>query len=212
MATPVEMRNELLAKKVIENLKRRKMEGYFCKTQEEAMAKALELIPEGSSISWCGSVTIRDMGLTEALKNGNYEAYDRDIVSPEEQQEIYRKTFSMDTYLTSANAISEDGVIVNIDGMSNRVAAIAFGPKQVIMIVGINKIAKDVDAAIKRARGTAAPINAQRFPMKNMPCRFDGVCHNCTSEDCICCNISIIRSSMIPNRIKVIIVDEEMGF
>ena len=102
--------------------------------------------------------------------------------------------------------------IVNIDGMSNRVAAIAFGPKQVIMIVGINKIAKDVDAAIKRARGTAAPINAQRFPMKNMPCRFDGVCHNCTSEDCICCNISIIRSSMIPNRIKVIIVDEEMGF
>jgi len=212
MATPVEMRNELLAKKVIENLKRRRMEGYFCKTKEEAMAKALELIPEGSSVSWGGSVTIRDMGLTEAIKNGNYEAYDRDIVSPEEQQEIYRKTFSMDTYLTSANAISEDGVIVNIDGMSNRVAAIAFGPKQVIMIVGMNKIAKDVDAAVKRARGTAAPVNAQRFPAKNMPCRFDGVCHNCTSEDCICCNISIIRGSMIPNRIKVIFVDEEMGF
>ena len=211
MATPVEMRNELLAKKVIENLKRRRMEGYFCKTKEEAMAKAIELIPEGSSISWGGSVTIRDMGLTEYLKNGNYEAYDRDIVSPEEQQEIYRKTFSMDTYLTSANAISEDGIIVNIDGMSNRVAAIAFGPKQVIMIVGMNKIAKDVDAAVKRARGTAAPINAQRFPAKNMPCRFDGVCHNCKHPNRICCSTVITNFNRIKGRIKVIIVNEDLG-
>jgi len=212
MATPMEMRNELLAQKVIKSLERRNMEGYFCKTKEEAVKKALELIPEGSSISWGGSMTIRDMGLTEAVKNGNYKAYDRDLLSPEEQQKLYREVFNMDCFLTSANAISEDGVIVNIDATGNRVAAISFGPKQVIMVVGLNKVAKDVDAAVKRARGTASPINAQRFAGKQTPCRIDGTCHNCTSPDCICASFGIVRFSPIKGRIKVILVDDSLGF
>ena len=212
MATPMETRNELLAKKVISSLERRNMEGYFCKTKEDAIKKVLELIPEGGSVSWGGSMTIRDMGLTDAIKNGNFEVYDRDIVSPEEQQIIYRKVFSMDCFVTSANAISEDGVIINIDATGNRVAAISFGPKNVIIVAGLNKIAKDEDAAMKRARGTAAPINAQRFPNIQTPCKIDGTCHNCTAPGCICCSISTVRNSPIKGRIKVVLVDDTFGF
>ena len=212
MATPMETRNELLSAKIIKNLERRNMEGYYCATKEDAIKKVLELMPKGSSVSWGGSMTIRDMGLTEAIKNGEYEVYDRDIVSPEEQQEIYRKVFSMDCFVTSANAISEDGVIVNIDGTGNRVAAISFGPKNVIMVVGMNKVASDADAAMKRARGIAAPVNAQRFPNIQTPCKVDGSCHNCTAPGCICCSINVTRNSNVKGRIKVILVGESLGF
>ena len=212
MATPMEMRNELLAQKIIKGLERRNMEGYYCKTKEEAVKKALEIIPEGSSVSWGGSMTIRDMGLTEALKAGNYEAHDRDILSPEEQQKLYRQVFNMDCFVTSANAISEDGVIINIDATGNRVAAISFGPKEVVMVIGLNKVAKDADAALKRARGTAAPFNVNRFPNTQTPCKFDGTCHNCTAQGCICSSISILRYTPVKGRIKVILVDDTLGF
>ena len=157
-------------------------------------------------------MTIRDMGLTEALKAGKYEAHDRDVLSPEEQQKLYRQVFSMDCFVTSANAISEDGVIINIDATGNRVAAISFGPKEVVMVIGLNKVAKDADAALKRARGTAAPINMQRFPNSQTPCKFDGTCHNCTAQGCICCSISILRYTPVKGRIKVILVDDTLGF
>ena len=212
MATPIETRNELLAKKIIKNLERRNMEGYYCKTKEEAVKKALEIIPEGSSVSWGGSATIRDIGLTEALKAGNYEAHDRDVLPLEKQLELYRKVFSMDCFVTSANAISKDGVIINIDGRGNRVAAISFGPKEVVMVIGLNKVAKDADAALKRARGTAAPFNVNRFPNTQTPCKFDGTCHNCTAQGCICCSISILRYTPVKGRIKVILVDDTLGF
>ena len=212
MATPMEMRNELLAQKIIKGLERRNMEGYYCKTKEEAVKKALEIIPEGSSVSWGGSMTMRDMGLTEALKAGNYEAHDRDVLSPEEQQKLYRQVFSMDCFVTSANAISEDGVIINIDATGNRVAAISFGPKEVVMVIGLNKVAKDADAALKRARGTAAPFNVNRFPNTQTPCKFDGTCHNCTAQGCICSSISILRYTPVKGRIKVTLVGDTLGF
>lgn len=211
--TPIEKRNELLAGKVIKSLKTRHIEGYYCATATEAVGKVLELIPAGSSVSWGGSMTIRDMGLNDALHQaGTYEVFDRDLAqSPEEAQAIYRQAFSADFYLSSANAMSEQGDIVNIDGNGNRVAAIAWGPKKVIFVVGVNKIAKDLDAAIKRARGTAAPINTTRLN-RDTPCTLDGVCHDCHSPNSICNQIHIIRNSYDNGRFAVVLVGEELGY
>ena len=212
MATPKEMRNELLAAKIIKGLKKRHMEGYFCKTCAEAVEKAQELISQGSSVTWGGSMTIRDMGLTKALIDGNYDVFDRDTCTdPEKFQQGMRDAFSMDWYLSSANAITEDGIIVNVDGLGNRIAAITFGPKNVLMVVGLNKVTQDVESAVKRARSTAAPTNACRFDIKT-PCLADGTCHDCTVDDCICSYIHILRNSKIHNRIKVILVEEELGY
>lgn len=211
--TPIEQRNELLANKVIKSLNTRHIEGYYCATSADAIKKVLTLIPQGSSISWGGSMTIRDIGLTDALhKAGTFTLYDRDLAeSPEEVQAVYRQTFGADFYISSANAMSEQGDIVNIDGNGNRVAAIAWGPKKVIFVVGINKIAKDLDAAIKRARGTAAPINTVRLN-RVTPCTLDGVCHDCHSPNSICNQIHIIRNSYDNGRFSVVIVGEELGY
>jgi len=211
--TPIEKRNELLAGKVIKSLNTRHIAGYYCATAADAIQQVLELMPKGSSISWGGSMTIRDMGLTEALhKSDNYTLYDRDLAkSPEEAQVVYRQAFGADFYISSANAMSEQGDIVNIDGNGNRVAAIAWGPKKVIFVVGINKIAKDLDAAIKRARGTAAPINTVRLN-RETPCTLDGVCHDCHSANSICNQIHIIRNSYDNGRFSVVIVGEELGY
>ena len=194
--TPKELRNERLAERMIKNLKRRNMEAFYCKTSEETIQKVLELIPDGSSITWGGSMTIRDMGLPDALrKKGTYEVLDRDLVEGnEEKVQMYVRAFTTDVYLSSANAISEDGVIVNIDGNGNRVAAITWGPKKVIFIIGLNKVAQTVEAALARARSTASPINAARFDIKT-PCQVDGVCHNCNSPESICNYVHFLRNS-----------------
>lgn len=210
--TPLETRNELLAQKIIKNLKRRNMQGYYCKTAEEAVNQVLQLIPDGSKITWGGSMTIRDMGLTKALHDkGTYEVLDRDLAPDREATvKIYLEAFNCDYYLSSANAISEDGVIVNIDGNGNRVAAITFGPKNVIFVVGLNKVCQDVDAALKRARSTASPINTARFDIKT-PCKIDGVCHNCNSQDCICNYIHFLRNSP-KGKHQVVLVGENLGY
>ena len=211
--TPIEKRNELLAGKVIKSLKARHIEGFYCASCEEAVKQVLSLIPSGSIVTWGGSMTIRDMGLTEALhQDGNYHVLDRDQAkTPEEAQAIYRQAFGADVYLSSANAMSEQGDIVNIDGNGNRVAAIAWGPKKVIFVVGVNKIAKDLDAAVKRARGTAAPINTTRLN-RDTPCKLDGVCHDCHSPNSICNQIHIIRNSYDNGRFCVVLVGEELGY
>ncbi|MCI1958540.1 MAG: lactate utilization protein [Clostridia bacterium] len=207
------MRNELMAQKLIKNFERRNMEAYYCPTKEEVLAKAKELVPEGSSITWGGSVTIRDIGLTKMFDDGNYKALDRDKVkNPEEYQSILRKAFELDWYLTSANAITEDGLIVNIDGLGNRVAAITFGPKNVLFVVSLDKLAKDAESAVKRVRTIAAPINAARFDNMKTPCKVDGLCHNCNAPGCICNFVHIVRNSGIKNRIKIILMDDNYGF
>lgn len=210
--TPKEIRNERLAQKMIKNLERRNIEACYCKTANEAIEKVIGMIPEGSSISWGGSMTIRDMGLTKALHERNcYDLIDRDEAKDrDEAQEMYRKAFFADFYLSSANAISEDGVIVNIDGNGNRVAAITFGPKKVIFVIGMNKVAQDMNAALARARSTASPINAARFDIKT-PCQIDGICHNCNSPESICNFFHFIRNSR-PGRISVVLVGEELGY
>lgn len=212
MSTPLETRNELLAKTLISNLERRHFEAYYCPTTAEAVEKALSLIPEGSSVSWGGSVTIRESGLTKAIHEGNYEVIDRDLAkTAEERDEMHRKGLLTDFYLSSVNAISEDGVLVNIDGTGNRVAALSFGPKNVVILCGLNKVAQDVDAALKRARSYAAPVNSMRF-MGKTPCAVTGTCHNCVSEESICNKILFIRNCTPAKRIKVILIGESIGF
>ena len=191
-------RNEVLAKQVIAGCESRNMEAWYAKTREEALEKALSLIPEGASCGAGGCYSAAQIGLLDALQNGNYNW-------------VGREARDADFFIASANGMTADGVIVNIDGMSNRVACIAHGPKNVLFIVGMNKITADVDSAMKRARNEAAPINTQRIGC-NTPCTKTGTCMNCKSPDTICCNILITRFSRIKGRIKVILVDEELGF
>ena len=179
------MRNEKLGARVVAALESRNMEAYYVETKEEAVKKALELIPKGSSINMGGATSVKECGLYDAISNGEYEFYDRDKVkTPEEKEEIARKAFSSDYFLGSVNAMSEDGVFINIDGNANRVAAYAYGPKHVLLIVGMNKVVKSEEDALHRARNEAAPINAQRFGI-DTPCSKNGSCFDCKSPQCI---------------------------
>ena len=176
------------------------------------MQKVSQLIDDGSSVTWGGTMTVRDLGIPGYLRNrGTLEVLDRDLATtPEQKQDVYLKAFTADVYLSSANAISEDGVIVNIDGNGNRVAAITWGPKKVIFVIGMNKVAQNVEAALARARSTAAPINAARFDIMT-PCQVDGVCHNCNSPESICNYIHFLRNSPKGRHI-VVLVGEELGY
>ena len=207
--TPKELRNERLAERMIKHLKRRNMEAFYCKTAEEAVKKVSELIADGSSVTWGGSMTIRDMGIPQALKERGTLERD-EVTDREEVVKIYERAFTADVYLSSANAISEDGVIVNIDGNGNRVAAITWGPKKVIFIIGLNKVAQTVEAALARARSTASPINAARFDIKT-PCQTDGVCHNCNSPESICNYVHFLRNSPRGKHV-VVLVGENWGY
>lgn len=210
--TPKEQRNELLQKTLLKNLEKRHFEAYYCPTAAEAIEKALSLMPAGSSVTWGGSMTIRDMGLTQAVKNGDYNVIDRDTAKdPAEMREMMRQGLLTDFYLTSTNAITEDGILVNIDGNGNRVASICYGPNHVIVLCGLNKVAQDLDAAVKRVRGYVAPVNSMRF-MGKTPCAMDGVCHNCISPECICNQVLITRACRPAGRIKVILIGEDWGF
>ncbi len=202
-------RNTLLAEKVIKGLASRNMTGYYAQTKEEALAKALELIPEGSVITMGGGMSIHEIGLSDALKTGNYDFIDRNAY--DNKREAALLAYDADFYLASCNAMTEDGVLVNIDGNSNRVSAIAFGPKKVLFIVSMNKVCDDVDGAMKRARSVAAPINAQRFGL-DTPCSKTGSCFNCKSPDTICCQFLVTRYSKHKDRIHVILVGEDLGF
>ena len=203
------IRNDLLAKKVIKGLESRNMTGYYAKDKDEALKLALELIPEGSSVTMGGAMSAHEIGLVETLKNGNYNFIDRDAY--EDKREAALLAYDADVFLSSVNAMTDDGVLVNIDGNSNRVSAIAHGPKKVVFIVGMNKVCADIDAALKRARNVAAPINAQRFGIVT-PCTQTGKCMNCKSADTICCNFLVTRYSRHTGRIHVILVNDELGF
>ena len=202
-------RNELLAKKVIGGLKSRNMEGFYAKDRDEALKIALELIPGKSSVGMGGAMSAHEIGLVEALRNGDYDFIDRDRY--EDKREAMIRTYDADFFISGANAMTEDGVLINIDGNSNRVSAIAQGPKKVLFIVGMNKVCPDVDSGMKRARNVAAPINAQRFGLST-PCAKTGSCMDCKSPDTICCQFLITRYSKHEGRIKVILVNDELGF
>lgn len=201
-------RNEALAQTVIKGLQSRNMTGHYAENKEEALKKALELIPEESTIAMGGCMSAHEIGLIEALEKGNYRYLDRDKM---DAREGLLAAYDADIFLSSANAMTNDGILVNIDGNSNRVSCIAQGPKKVIFIVGINKVCDDLDSAMKRARNVAAPANAQRFPVKT-PCKETGRCYDCKSPDTICCQFLITRYSRHTDRIHVILVNDSLGF
>ena len=202
-------RNEKLAQKVIKGLNSRNMTGYYASSAEEAKKIALDMIPEGSTVTMGGGMSVHEIGLVDALKNGNYNFLDRD--QAEDKRAAMLAAYDADFFLSSCNAITEDGILINIDGNANRVSAIAQGPKKVLFIVGMNKVCSDVDGAMKRARNVAAPINAQRFGL-DTPCAKTGSCFNCKSPDTICCQFLVTRFSRHADRIHVILVNDSLGF
>lgn len=202
-------RNDMFAQEVIKGLESRNMKGYFAKDKEEALKIALSLIPEKSTVARAGSASVDEIGLRDALINGNYEFCNRDAMEDKRAAELF--SFDADVFVCSTNAMTKDGVLVNIDARANRVSAIAYGPRKVVMIVGMNKVCEDVDSAMKRARGTAAPINAQRFGLAT-PCAKTGSCFDCKVSDTICCQFLITRYSKFPDRIHVILVNDFLGF
>lgn len=197
--------------KVAENFNKRGFEAYYCPTKEDALAKAISLIPEDHVVSWGGSVSINDIGLRPYVLE-HRQVIDRDTAkTPEERKELLRKALLCDTFIMGTNAATEDGQLYNIDGTGNRVAALIFGPKQVVVIVGMNKVEPTLDAAITRARSVASPMNMQRFSKKT-PCAITGMCTDCLSPDSICNQMVRTRRCAPAGRIKVILVGENVGF
>lgn len=200
------------AQVLVKNLQSRGFEAYYCTDRQDALAKALELIPKGASVGWGGATSAQQIGLMDAVKAGEYRVIDRDTAqTPEERIRLMKQCLTVDVFITGANALSLDGQMVNIDGMANRVAAIAYGPESVIVIAGMNKAADTLEAAVTRARTVAAPINKQRFASQT-PCMVTGSCADCKSEGCICNQILITRNCRPKGRIKFVLVGEELGF
>lgn len=212
MTQPEKLYYEKRGQVLVKNLRSRQFEAYYCPDRESALQKALELIPEGSSVGWGGCLSAEQIGLVDAVRKGNYTAIDRDAAkTPEERTELMRRALLSDVFLTGANALSMDGQMVNIDGNGNRVAAIVYGPKSVVVVAGMNKVMDTLDVAVVRARTVAAPINKQRFAAST-PCMTTGMCADCKAEGCICNQILITRNSRPAGRIKFILVGEDLGF
>ena len=211
MATPQQMYYEKRGKILVKNLQSRHFDAYYCANKEEALKKALELIPEGSSVGWGGALTCEQIGLVDAIRAGNYRAMDRSLCkTAEERDQLMRETLLADVFLTGANGLSLDGQMVNIDGNGNRVAAIVYGPKSIIVVAGMNKVEDTLESAVTRARTIAAPMNNQRFDNDN-PCAITGTCGNCKNVTCICNQILITRHCRPAGRIKFILIGEELG-
>ena len=202
---------EKRGKLLVKNLKSRHFDAYYCATKAEALEKALELIPRGATVGWGGVLSAHQIGLVEALGQGDYRPIDRDkCATPEEKLQAAKDSMFADVFLTGANALSLDGEMVNIDGTGNRVAAIVYGPKEVLVIAGMNKVTDTLEDAVTRARTVAAPLNQQRFQLSN-PCSVTGTCADCKSETCICNQILITRHCRPAGRIKFILIGEDLG-
>jgi hypothetical protein len=197
---------------LVKNLQSRHFEAYYCATKEAALEKALSLIPTGASVGWGGALSAQQIGLIDAIRAGEYRPIDREACkTAQEREQTMRDCLLADVFISGANALSLDGQMVNIDGNGNRVAAIVYGPKEVVIVAGMNKVEDTLDAAIIRARTVAAPMNQQRFGLPN-PCTVTGTCADCKSETCICNQILITRHCRPVGRIKFILVGEPLGF
>ena len=211
MATPIDKYYQKRGEILVKNLKARHFDAWYCDTKEEALTKALELIPEGSTVGWGGALSAQQIGLMDALNKGNYAAIDRDrCTTPEEKAKAAKDSMFADFFLTGANALSLDGQMVNIDGTGNRLAPICYGPDMILVVAGMNKVEDTLEAAVRRARTVAAPMNKQRFGNVT-PCGVTGTCADCKSEGCICNQILITRHCRPAGRIKFILVGEDLG-
>lgn len=210
--TPEQIRNEKTGEHLVAALKSRHFDAYYCATKEDAAEKILSLIPETDTVSWGGSLTMEELGIISRIKQEGRTIIDRGTAKNEAAKiELMRQALLCDTYLTSTNALTEDGELVNIDGNGNRTAAMMFGPKSVIIACGMNKIVKTVPDAVSRARNYAAPVNAQRFDIRT-PCHETGMCADCKSPQSICTYIVRTRLCKPAGRIKVVLVGETLGF
>ena len=212
MLTQRKMQYDKAGPKVAEALNKRYFEAYYCSDRAAALEKILELIPQDHVVSWGGAATVDELGVKEALRQRGQAVIDRDTAKDaQERQQMLKQALTCDTFLMGSNAISADGQLVNIDGTGNRVAALCFGPTQVVVVAGMNKVAGDLDGAMRRAREVAAPMNAQRFPLKT-PCVANGLCGDCKGPDSICAQIVTTRLCKPAGRIKVVLVGEDLGF
>ncbi len=210
--TPVQIHYEKLALSMMKKMAKRGFDVCYCPDRQEAAQAVLATIPEGSTVSWGGSMTLQECGIPQALDPQKYHVIDRDKASsPEEKKECARQALWADYFLMSTNAVTADGILVNIDGNGNRVAALAYGPDHIIMLVGMNKVEPNLEAAIGRARHKAAPANAIRLDL-NTPCTHTGSCADCLSPVCICAHTIITRYNRIPGRIKIILIGENLGY
>ena len=206
--------NEKVAPKIIKNLEKRRMEGSYAPTAAQAKEEVIGMIAQGTTVFRCGSMSAGGMGLWEAIAAlpdvKLIDPYPPEL-APEEAMELRRRGMSADIMISSSNAITLDGKLINLDGMGNRVAAMAFGPKKVILLVGMNKVAPDLESAMARVKHRAAPINNIRYGLKN-PCVETGLCSDCKTPQRICNMWSIIEGHMIQNRIHVKLIGEDLGY
>lgn len=209
--------------KTLKNLEKNNMKAYFCETKEDAKQLVQSLMTKGCTVTHGGSETIKETGVNELLQSGDYNYLDRSkCATREETEELYRKSFSADVYITSSNAVTENGELYNVDGNSNRVACIAYGPESVIVIAGINKIVENIDKAVERVKKICAPLNTKRLNSATY-CNAKGecvslskenpfICDGCSSDARICCNYLVSAHQRKKDRIKVIIVNENLGY
>lgn len=208
----MKLRYDKLGPKVAEALEKKKFEAYYCPDRAAALSKILSLIAPDASVCYGGSLTLNELGVKEALRQRGNTMLDRDLAPDlEARTAIEHQAFGADWFLMSSNAISEDGQLVNIDGVGNRIAALIYGPKNVLVVAGMNKVVKTADDAMSRARNITGPGNMMRFPGLKTPCAITGACANCNSDDCICNQIVITRRCNPPKRIKVILIGEDLG-
>ena len=212
MKTPMELRYDKLGPKVVKALENRFFDAWYFSEIPEAVEKVFSLIPKTDTVSWGGSLTATTLNLTALAAEKGYKVIDRDkATSPEERMELMRQALHCDTFLAGTNALTEDGQLFNIDGNGNRVAAMIFGPKQVIVVAGMNKVVQTVKDAFNRAKTIAAPANTQRFPNLKTPCNETGACGDCLSPDCVCSYIVRTRICRPKSRIKVILIGKDLG-
>lgn len=212
MLQPRKMRYDKAGPAVAENLKKRYFDAYYCSTREEGIAKVLELIPAEDVVSWGGTLTVDELGIKQLLAERGQKVLDRDTAANmDERMAIMRAGLTCDTFLTGTNAITQDGELFNIDGNGNRVAAMTFGPKSVVIVAGMNKVVKDMDAAVSQVRNYTAPAVLQRFPNYKTPCNANGLCADCKSPDCACAYMVQTRVSRPAGKIKVVLIGEDLG-
>jgi L-lactate utilization protein LutB len=213
MKEPIQERYSKLGPMVVKALNARQFEAYYFDETADAAEKIISLIPKDHLVSWGGSFTMTTLGIQERLEKEGYKLLDRDkAANPQERMERMRQALLCDTFLAGSNAISEDGQLVNIDGNGNRVAAMIFGPKQVIIAAGMNKITKTLNDALIRARTIAAPVNKQRFENSKTPCGETGSCADCVSPDTICTYIVTTRFCKPAGRVKIVLIGKDLGF
>ena len=211
MSDPLRSVVEKRIRRTMKALEANKMTALYAATADEVAPLVESLLRPGALVATGGSMTLAETGVIDLLQSGKYEYLDRTAVPPEEVPALYRRAFSADFYLTSSNAVTEQGELYNVDGNANRVAAMTYGPDKVICVVGCNKIVKDIHAAVRRVKEIAAPANTDRLNCKT-PCAVTGTCADCHSPARICCTTTIHRYQRIPGRIKVLLVGEPLGF